>query len=495
MTAVSSAMVLASVAFNAEAQNQANLSPGVADIGRLVASKVPDDTILNFAKGSGINYHLSSEDIIFLTGQGASQPVLNFLLQSGTAPTAAPTAGPPPDAAPAVPNAPTVPDAPQAGPPAAPAPPPPDGTATPNPQINLDYFRGQLSPYGAWVDLPPYGQVWRPAAAIADPTWRPYSVGGHWTYTEQGWYWQADDPWGTIVFHYGRWNMDPTLGWIWVPDYVWGPSWVAWRHSEGFYGWAPLPPAARFEAGVGLSFGGVAVGASFDFGLHADAFTFVGYDHLWEHDYHAWYVPRERVTVVFGASVIENNYRVEGGRFVVVGFGREHVFAHTHHEVEVVRVHDVVHREVVVRETVNINKTVNVNTTVNRNVNVNQNTTINKNVNVNQNTTVNKNVNVNQNVNANVNKNVNANVNSGAAAHPASTPAAGNPSNVNRGGFGQSGAPAAHPATGGGVSPGSYPTTHSAPSPGPGAHPGAAPGAHPPTGPAAKKPPVKPSGP
>ena len=47
------------------------------------------------------------------------------------------------------------------------------------------------------------------------------------------------------TFHYGRWTLNPRYGWVWVPGYNWGPSWVCWRHSDGYLGWAPLPPEAR----------------------------------------------------------------------------------------------------------------------------------------------------------------------------------------------------------------------------------------------------------
>jgi hypothetical protein len=148
-------------------------------------------------------------------------------------------------------------------------------------------------------------------------------------FTTGGWFWHTDSPWGALVFHYGRWSLDPSLGWIWVPGYNWGPSWVAWRHAEGYYGWAPLPPAAVFRAGFGLRFNGVAVGANIDFGLRADCFTFVGCDNIFSHDYRAVWVPREQVSVVFAGSVVRNSYHVEHGRFVVEGFGREHIIQHS----------------------------------------------------------------------------------------------------------------------------------------------------------------------
>lgn len=37
--------------------------------------------------------------------------------------------------------------------------------------------------------------------------------------------------------------------------------------TDNCYGWAPLPPPADFVAGAGISIGGAAVAANFDFGL------------------------------------------------------------------------------------------------------------------------------------------------------------------------------------------------------------------------------------
>jgi hypothetical protein len=233
------------------------------------------------------------------------------------------------------------------------------------PEINLPYFQSQLGPYGVWVDLPPYGPVWRPGIAMNDPSWRPYSQGGHWVMTDAGWYWQADDPWGAIVFHYGRWFFDTDNGWVWVPGYNWAPSWVAWRRSDNFYGWAPLPPQAEFVAGVGISIGGVAVAADFDFGLHADAFTFVGCDHIFEHDYAAVMLPSARVDVVFRASIVQNSYRLDGGRFVVEGFGRNDLAVRVGHPVEVVSIN----KQVVVEHTTVVNNVTSVkNVTIRNNV-------------------------------------------------------------------------------------------------------------------------------
>jgi hypothetical protein len=225
--------------------------------------------------------------------------------------------------------------------PAAAAPPP-----TPPAEVNFDYFHEQLAPYGNWVQVGGYGWCWSPTVALQDPAWRPYADQGQWVYTDTGLFWQSAYPWGDIAFHYGRWTFAAGYGWLWLPDYTWGPAWVCWRHAEaeGFTGWAPLPPGATFVAGVGLMFNGV-VAADIDFGMPAEAFVFVGYDHFWEHDYHGYFVPRDRAGYFYGRSYVRNGYRVEGGRFVVDGLGRERLGANSHHDMRVVEARELRGRE------------------------------------------------------------------------------------------------------------------------------------------------------
>lgn len=333
------------------------LSPGVEDVGKLASAKVNDDVILAFVRNSRTPIQLTSDDIIYLNTKGVSSSVMAALLQSpGIGATTTDSTSPPASTShgtPAAqinypsPSSPKVtyypggpaPTTADAGPAPLPAAAPVDGSAAGSPQVDMPYFQQQLSPYGSWVTVPEYGMVWRPGIALRDPDWRPYCQGGHWVYTDAGWYWQADDPWGSVVFHYGRWTIDPAYGWFWVPGYNWAPSWVCWRHSPGYYGWAPLPPHAEYVVGVGLRYRGVAVGVDFDFGIGYQAYTFVGYDHLWVHDYRAYYVPHERVEIVFRSSQMHNGYREDHGRFVVEGFGRDHVAIHTGVRVEVVDVH------------------------------------------------------------------------------------------------------------------------------------------------------------
>ena len=113
-----------------------------------------------------------------------------------------------------------------------------------------DYYYGSLDRYGTWVEISTYGQVWCPLDVSVG--WRPYTVGS-WAYTDYGWMWIADDPWGYIPYHYGRWTFDSYYGWVWVPGDVWAPAWVSWRYGDGWVGWAPLPPDVGWRVGFGLT--------------------------------------------------------------------------------------------------------------------------------------------------------------------------------------------------------------------------------------------------
>ena len=119
------------------------------------------------------------------------------------------------------------------------------------PAVDEGYFYAQLSPYGRWFEQPGYGWCWVPNDVPYG--WRPYS-NGYWVYTDFGWTWNSNDPWGWATCHYGRWFDDPTWGWSWVPGTEWGPAWVAWRESDDWVGWCPLPPDAGWNVSVGLSF-------------------------------------------------------------------------------------------------------------------------------------------------------------------------------------------------------------------------------------------------
>jgi len=102
----------------------------------------------------------------------------------------------------------------------------------------LEDFETELSDYGDWTTMAPYGHVWVPGGMSVG--WRPYT-NGRWIWMSQcGWTWLPYEPWGWATSHYGRWHWDIGFGWYWIPTTVWGPSWVGWYSGAGYYGWAPL---------------------------------------------------------------------------------------------------------------------------------------------------------------------------------------------------------------------------------------------------------------
>jgi hypothetical protein len=135
-----------------------------------------------------------------------------------------------------------------AAPSAQPAPPPPPVVES------VSVWDDSLVPYGAWVVSGRYGRVWAPSTAVVGAGWRPYTY-GHWVLTEYGWTWVDAHPWAYSVHHYGRWAWDPAYGWVWLPDTVWGPGWVAWRTGGVHVGWAPLPPGVVVGTEVYISDG------------------------------------------------------------------------------------------------------------------------------------------------------------------------------------------------------------------------------------------------
>jgi hypothetical protein len=322
----------------------ADLSPGLQQVANLAKAGMSDDFIETYIANSGRTYTLSVDDIIYLHSQGVSDNVMKVLMQNPTAagsnpaPATPPPAVPPPAVAPAPTDVATPPPV-NADSTATVSTPDPGGAAPPS----LGYFQTQLAPYGNWVDVPGYGSCWQPAV---NPGWRPYYDGGHWVYTDSGWYWQSDYPWGDISFHYGRWIFT-SVGWVWVPGYDYAPAWVVWRHADddGCIGWAPLPPGANFIGGAWWYHGG-RVGLDFDFGLGANYFTFVDYDHFWVHDLRSYALPGYRVDLVFRHSVFENHFRDDHGHFFNGGLDHDRMVRFTHQDFHPEREQDLRHQEV-----------------------------------------------------------------------------------------------------------------------------------------------------
>ena len=159
-------------------------------------------------------------------------------------------------------------------------------------------FEAPLASHGTWVTVGGYGRCWHPAHVAVE--WRPY-CDGHWEWTDCGWYWVTDEPWGWACYHYGSWVLEPSYGWIWVPGIEWAPAWVSWRVGGGYCGWAPLAPR------------GVVIAPS--------AFVFVEERHFREH--HRPNTVIVNNTTIVNKTTIINNIKREDRQ--IAGVGRQRV--------------------------------------------------------------------------------------------------------------------------------------------------------------------------
>ena len=317
----------------------ANVVPGspLAEVVKMLQAGVDASTIKAYIANSQSAFNLDADTILFLTDLGAPSDLINAMMACDKALYASSVAPPPPPPPPPTPlpvadtNTSVPPDAAN----------PPDAASQtelpPSPDMTQDYFNDTLAPYGSWVDVAGYGACWRPAAEIYDPNWSPYCDRGHWVYTDYGWYWDSDYAWG-LTFHYGRWFNTPALGWCWYPDTVWAPSWVVWRAGDDYLGWAPLPPFAVFQQGVGFLYRGVPVGPDFGFGLAANSFVFVSPEHFSDRQPRSVRLAQPYVAQVFRQTTIVANYSVNNHFLVNRGFGAERIASATHRVIEPVQV-------------------------------------------------------------------------------------------------------------------------------------------------------------
>jgi hypothetical protein len=337
-----------------------NLSPGVTEVMRLAESGTTEDVILAYIQNANSSFNLTADQILYLRDNGFSSAVVTAMLNRDNvlrnqpqtfaydqrlyAPSGQPTVAPVPSVAP-VPAEPAVAPA-SAVPAVQPAPPVPAAETPPpvyvsSPPPEVSYFYNDLSPYGTWVQLEGAGWCWQPRVVVVNRGWRPYCDSGHWVWTDSGWFWQSDYSWGWAPFHYGRWQLHPRCGWVWLPDRVWGPSWVVWRSQGEHCGWAPLPPHSEFVVGVGWRYNGVHVAVDFDFGLHADHFTFIAMSDFHQHDYTHYCMPHTQVTKIYNHTTIINNYVVNNTTIVNKGIRAEQVAAATHTPLKEVHIRDV----------------------------------------------------------------------------------------------------------------------------------------------------------
>ncbi|MEY2538063.1 MAG: hypothetical protein QOG67_1803 [Verrucomicrobiota bacterium] len=119
------------------------------------------------------------------------------------------------------------------------------------------YNSDSLNSNGRWIKLSKWGTCWQPTNVPSG--WSPYTNGNFSECEDCGWTFVSDEPWAWATYHYGRWCKVRTgCGWAWVPGKTWAASWVSWRRGRdesscSCIGWAPLPPEAGCEWGVGVS--------------------------------------------------------------------------------------------------------------------------------------------------------------------------------------------------------------------------------------------------
>jgi len=166
------------------------------------------------------------------------------------------------------------------------------------------YFYTSLSPYGTWIDIGFGTPVWRPT--IIKKSWAPY-YNGQWVYTDYGWYWDSYEPYGAIVYHYGRWYYDDYYGWIWVPDNEWAPAWVEWRYDNDYIGWAPLSPYALFSISIGIHF-------THEYHVPYSYWNFVRYNRFCDANVYRYYVAPKYKYRIYNVTVVRNNYTYYNGR-------------------------------------------------------------------------------------------------------------------------------------------------------------------------------------
>jgi hypothetical protein len=199
---------------------------------------------------------------------------------------------------------------------------------------NVGFFHSALSPYGEWLELEAGFHVWRPRHLHAG--WRPYLY-GRWAWTDYGWYWVSSEPFGWAVFHYGRWFYDDYYGWVWVPDRIWGPSWVEWRYDDDYIGWAPLPPYASFSFSIGIRF-------TTHWMAPVHYWSFVRHRHFTSPNVLREVVPVDYTRRLIRTTRSAGRYEVEGDRIINRGVERSFIERRGYTRIDRVDVRDATER-------------------------------------------------------------------------------------------------------------------------------------------------------
>jgi hypothetical protein len=166
------------------------------------------------------------------------------------------------------------------------------------------YFYTSLAPYGTWIEIGFGTPVWRPT--MMKRSWSPYYQ-GQWIYTNYGWYWDSYEPFGHVVYHYGRWYLDDYYGWIWIPDNEWAPAWVDWRYDDDYIGWAPLSPYALFSVNIGIHY-------THDYYVPYNHWNYVQYNHFCDNNVYNYYVAPKYKYKVHNKTKMRTNYSYYDGR-------------------------------------------------------------------------------------------------------------------------------------------------------------------------------------
>ena len=279
----------------------------LAQVIRLVQAGVDESIVLTYITNSSSTFNLDSDRIIYLSDLGVPNNVVSAMLERDQVmqqQMAAASTPPPP-----------VPETPATEPVETPPPPAPA-------EVTVNYFYTSLAPYGTWVEVPDYGRCWRPTMVVYNSGWQPYCDRGHWVYSDCGWYWASDYSWG-VTFHYGRWFHHPRMGWCWWPDTVWAPSWVTWRYSNDYCGWAPLPPFTAYRPGVGFFYHGSGVSIGFDFGLAVNCFTFVPTRNFCDPHPRHYRIGSRDETRIYSHTTVINNFNFDSHNRAMVNRGIE----------------------------------------------------------------------------------------------------------------------------------------------------------------------------
>lgn len=346
-------------------QVPARLSPNVEEVAKLLQTGVSEEVMVNYILNSPLEYEVTADEIVYLTDLGASDTLIQALIDPRSSAFETRVREIPPGQQPGQQNAPAPEPGASLQPPSQSAEPAvqpnyipeqteqvaqqsqvqaqqPEYVVVENAQPENSYpearpyqtngntqpasvevhhyFHDSLDPYGRWVSVDNYGWCWSPTVAAVNLNWQPYYDRGRWVYTNQGWYWKSYYSWGHIPFHYGRWHRNTSHGWVWVPGYDWAPAWVHWRSHNHYAGWAPLPPGAQFNVGIGFTYYSDRVGASFGFGLGYSDYAWVDYGHF--HHPRPWQyrVAGHQQQEIYNNSTVNNNYIV-GDNNVIINNG------------------------------------------------------------------------------------------------------------------------------------------------------------------------------